>query len=110
MKRITLFLGGHLNVLINYVIIYLSILMKGRKIWVFSIILKNMSAIYLMTSQRDMLIIMKRIMKRLFFGLKKLLIRIMLMHVNGVDIVMKMDMVLKRIIPKQSLTTIKPSI
>ena len=69
-----------------------------------------MSAIYLMTSQRDMLIIMKRIMKRLFFGLKKLLIRIMLMHVNGVDIVMKMDTVLKRIIPKQSLTTIKPLI
>ncbi|CUP39964.1 Uncharacterised protein [Catenibacterium mitsuokai] len=60
-----------------------------------------------MTSQRDMLIIMKRIMKRLFFGLKKLLIIIMLMHVNGVDIVMKMDMVLKRIIPKQSLTIIK---
>ena len=84
--------------------------MKGRKIWVFSIILKNMPAIYLMTSQRDMLIIMKRIMKRLFFGLNKPLIIIMLMHVNGLDIVMKMDMVLKRIIPKQSLTTIKPLI
>ena len=45
-----------------------------------------------------------------FLGLKKLPIIILLMHVIGLDIVMKMDMVLKRIIPKQLLTTIKPSI